>query len=72
MTLREADEAAKKCLPVIFRGIEYRRISETGLRYNDKGERVGFVQLVDKCDHSVVYADPALCTLKQSAEGAEQ
>lgn len=30
MTLREADEAAQKRLPVIYQGIEYLRISETG------------------------------------------
>ena len=64
MTLREADEAARKCLPVIFRGVEFQRITETGWRYNDKGERAGFVQLLDKCNRSVIYADPALCTLK--------
>ena len=58
MTLREADEAAQKRLPVIYQGIEYLRISETGYRYNDKGERHGFVQLLDKCGHSVTYAEP--------------
>ena len=65
MTLREADEAAQKCLPVIYQGIEYLRISETGYRYNDKGERRGFVQLLDKCGHSVTYAEPDRCELKE-------
>ena len=63
MTLKEADEAAQKRLPVIHQGIEYARITETGYRYNDKGERIGFVQLLDKCSNSVTYADPALCEL---------
>lgn len=61
MTLREADEAAQKRLPVIYQGIEYLRISETGYRYNDKGERRGFVQLLDKCGHSATYAEPGRC-----------
>lgn len=64
MTLREADEAAKKGLPVICQGIEYSRITKTGYKYNEKHERSGFVQLLDKSGHSVTDADPALCTLK--------
>lgn len=72
MTLREADEAAQKRLPVIYQGIEYLRISETGYRYNDKGERTGFVQLLDKCNHSVTYADPGRCTLKEENDAKQQ
>ena len=68
MTLREADEAAQKRLPVIYQGIEYLRISETGYRYNDKGERHGFVQLLDKSGRSVSYADPRSCELAKEAE----
>ena len=68
MTLREADDAAQKGLPIIHKepgksAIEYKRITETGYRYNDKGERTGFVQLLDKCGHSVTYADPGSCEL---------
>lgn len=63
MTLKEADEAARRCLPVIHGGIEYLRITETGYRYDEKGQRTGFVQLLDKCRHSVSYADPARCEL---------
>ena len=70
MTLREADEAAQKGLPIIHRvpgqeAIEYSRITETGYRYNDKHERHGFVQLLDKRGHSVTYADPGYCVLKE-------
>lgn len=65
MTLKEADEAALKGLPVIHQGIEYLRITETGYRYNKKHEREGFVQLLDKCGHSVTYADPGRCALKE-------
>lgn len=66
MTLKEADEAAQKGLPVIHRGIEYLRITQTGYNYNDKGERTGFVQLLDKGGHSVTYADPGRCVLKEA------
>lgn len=38
MTLREADEAAQKRLPVIHQGIEYLRITETGYRYSEKAQ----------------------------------
>lgn len=69
MTLREADEAACKRLPIIHQGIEYLCISETGYQYNDKGERSGFVQLLDKCGHSVTYADPKLCSVAEKEEG---
>ena len=65
MTLREADEAAQKGLPVICKGTEYTRITETGYRYNENHERTGFVQLLDKCGNSVTYADPAWCTIKE-------
>ena len=61
MTLREADEAAQMGLPVIHQGIEYSRITQTGYKYAENGDRVGFVQLLDKCGNSVTDADPAAC-----------
>lgn len=67
MTLKEADEAAQKCLPVIHQGIEYERIGQIGYDYGKDGKRSGFVQLIDKCGHSVTYADPARCELKEVA-----
>lgn len=67
MTLKEADEAAQKCLPVIHQGIEYERIGQTGYDYDKDGKRSGFVQLIDKCGHSVTYADPGRCELKEVA-----
>ena len=65
MTLKEADEAAQKRLPVICQGIEYERITQTGYNYDKDGKRSGFVQLLDKCGHSVTYGDPARCELKE-------
>ena len=67
MTLSECREAAMKGLPIVHTAmicchrdnITYTRISEVGFRYNDKGEEMGFVQLLDKNKHSVTYADPA-------------
>lgn len=64
MTLREADAVAMKRLPVVYKDIEYRRIIQTGYNYDENGRRHGFVQLLDKCDHSVTYADPAGVSIK--------
>ena len=63
MTLKEADEVAIDCLPVLYQGIEYLRITQIGYTFNAEGERSNFVQLLDSCKNSVVYADPALCTI---------
>ena len=68
MTLKEADEAAMKGLPVIYQGVEYIRITSTGYRYNEKHERTGFVQLLDKCGHSVIDADPARCEIAKETK----
>lgn len=64
MTLREADEAAVKCLPVICGGLVYERITRTGYRYDEKGQRFGFVELCDKRGNSVTYARPEVVELK--------
>ena len=63
MTMKEADEAAWKYLPVFYNGIEYKRITQTGYRYDERRGRVPFVQLLDKYQNSVIYADPAQCTV---------
>ena len=63
MTLKEADEAAQKCLPVLYQGTEYIRITQTGYKYDENGKRHGYVQLLEKCHNSVMDADPALCEL---------
>jgi hypothetical protein len=65
MTLREADEVAQKRLPVVYKGIEYLRIIQTGYNYDENGRRHGFVQLLDKCNHSVMYADPSGVSVKE-------
>ena len=68
MTMKEADEAAWKFLPVIYNGIEYKRITQTGYRYDERRGRIPFVQLLDRHTNSVVYTDPALCKVKEFVE----
>lgn len=64
MTMKEADKAACMFLPIIYNGMEYRRITQTGYNYDERRGRIPFVQLLDKNKNSVTYADPALCTAK--------
>ena len=63
MTLREADEAAAKHLPIESGGIVYVRILEIGYKYTDNGARVPFVRLKDKSGHSITDADPVRCKI---------
>lgn len=65
MTLKEADEYAQKRLPVEFDGIEYRRITRTGYRYDENGRRIGFVELLDRGGGSVTFAEPDKVKLKE-------
>lgn len=69
MTLAEACEAAQNGLPVIYKGVEYKRITEAGYRFNEKHERSNFVQLLSTRSFSVIYADPAHCALKGEQNG---
>ena len=63
MTLKEADEAARQKLAVMYQGIVYRRIYETGRRYNENGKHYDFVALLDAKANTVVYAEPDKCQL---------
>lgn len=54
MTLKEADEVAKKCLPVMYNGILYTRITRVGYTYDKEGKRNSFVQILDKNSNSVM------------------
>lgn len=65
MTMKEADEAAVKRLPVISDGIEYLRIYQTGYRYDENGQRHGFVELLDKNGNSLTYTKPEAVKLKE-------
>ena len=76
MTLKEADRAARKGLPIVHSepgqpDIEYCRITQAGYKYGEKGRRSSFVQLLDKSGHSVTDANPAYCSIMSGGEAAE-
>lgn len=71
MTLREADEAAAKNLPIESGGIVYVRILEIGYKYTENGVRVPFVRLKDKCGHSITDADPVRCKIVENHTAQE-
>lgn len=69
MTLKEADEAAWKFLPIRYNGgAVYKRITQTGYRYDERRGRVPFVQLLDQNSNSVINVDPALCEVIDFSE----
>lgn len=68
MTLREADEAAVKHLPVENDGITYVRIIEIGYKYPKNGVRFPFVRLEDKSGHSITDANPERCKIIERSE----
>lgn len=72
MTMKEADEAACKFLPIIYDGIEYKRITQTGYTYDSRKGRRPFVQLISKYANSIMYADPALCEVVDWARPSER
>ncbi len=68
MTLREADEAAAKHLPVESDGITYVRIIEIGYKYPQNGVRFPFVLLKDKSGNSTTDANPERCKIIERSE----
>lgn len=58
MTLREAGEAAKKCMPVLYDHVMYLRIAAYGMKVSARGIEVPFVTLVDMCRNSTVDVRP--------------
>lgn len=64
MTLKEADEAAKRMQPVIHQDIEYRRITYAGYLYDEYGQPSPVVQLKDRHANSFTWADPAKVEVK--------
>lgn len=73
MTLKEADEAACKRLPIRMEkpghpAVEYSRITRMGCVYLEDGRRGGFVQLIDKNNNSVTEADPKWCSVVEKEE----
>lgn len=64
MTMKEADEAAQRCLPVIHNGIEYKRITRVGYWYDEKGQKHCFVELHPTFGNCVLFVEPRHVTLK--------
>lgn len=58
MTLKEAAEVARKCMPVMYDGSMYLRIAAYGMKVSARGIEVPFVTLVDMCRNSTVDVRP--------------
>lgn len=58
MTLKEAAEVARKCMPVMYGKDMYLRISTYGVKVSARGIEVPFVTLVDMCRNSTVDVRP--------------
>lgn len=58
MTLKEASEAARKCMPVLYDHVMYLRISAYGTKVSARGIEVPFVTLVDMCRNSTIDVRP--------------
>ena len=58
MTLEQAERAAEMCMPVICRGIEFMRITQTGHTYSPKDGKKPYVVLQDRYCNSTVRATP--------------
>lgn len=65
MTFKEADEAARRCLPIEHKGIEYARICSIGYRYDRSGRRFEFIELQSKNGNSTTSAAPGAVQLKE-------
>lgn len=56
-------------LPVVYKGIEYQRVS--GILYRVmEGKLWVRAELTDKCGHSIVIADPAKVELKDEVRNS--
>lgn len=58
MTLEQAERAAEMCMPVICRGIEFMRITQTGHSYSPKDGKKPYVVLQDRYSNSTIRAIP--------------
>lgn len=58
MTYEQAERAAEMCMPVICRGIEFMRITQTGHTYSPKEGKKAYVVLQDRYRNSTVRAIP--------------
>lgn len=58
MTYEQAERAAEMCMPVICRGIEFMRITQTGHTYSPKTGKQAYVVLQDRHRNSTVRVMP--------------
>ena len=58
MTLKEAAEVARKCMPVLYDHVMYLRIAAYGVKVSARGDEAPFVTLVDMCRNSTVDVRP--------------
>lgn len=59
-------EAMQKKLPVIYDGVEYKRITKYILWFDDRGEKRLSAELLDKNGGSVVQAPADRITIKEA------
>lgn len=72
MTLKEADDAAIRKVPIIHNGIRYTRITQIGYNYTALG-RFPFIQLEDRSGHMVIDVKPDECVeAEKEVEEAEE
>ena len=62
MTLKEAAEVARKCMPVLYDHVMYLRIAAYGVKVSARGDEAPFVTLVDMCRNSTVDVIPEAVT----------
>ena len=58
MTLKEAAEVARKCMPVLYDHVMYLRIAAYGVKVSARGDEAPFVTLVDMCRNSTLDVRP--------------
>lgn len=68
MSNDELKDALFGGLPVVYKGSEYQRVSGIIYRAGKDGKLWVQAELLDKCGHSIVIADPAKVELKDKVK----
>lgn len=56
MDLKTAKEASRRCVPVTYNGVRYKRITQRITNVNENGGESHSLALLDYCDSAVVIA----------------
>jgi len=56
MTLRDAYDAGMKCLPVVYDGLRYKRITRCGYSFGENGSVIPYAELLSYTDKSLTVA----------------